>query len=122
MSLIIGVSLLGFTSPVGIGVRITCLARPKFLTHMVCSGLCDQHTVKPWLSARLDLSPPVRDLKDAAFHCRWSAGKATDEDFVSMHYCCGATRQWRRHLSQILCGARRDPHSLTANNGGDVWE
>src|SRR5215472_14736743 len=27
----------------------------------------DQHTVKPWLSARLDVSPPVRDLKDAGF-------------------------------------------------------
>jgi len=27
----------------------------------------DQHTVKPWLSARLDVSPQVRDLKDAGF-------------------------------------------------------
>jgi anti-sigma factor RsiW len=27
----------------------------------------DQHTVKPWLSARLDVSPPVRDLKDQGF-------------------------------------------------------
>jgi anti-sigma factor RsiW len=27
----------------------------------------DQHTVKPWLSERLDVSPPVRDLKDAGF-------------------------------------------------------
>jgi anti-sigma factor RsiW len=27
----------------------------------------DQHTVKPWLSARLDVSPPVLELKDAGF-------------------------------------------------------
>ena len=27
----------------------------------------DQHTVKPWLSARLDYSPPVRDFKDDGF-------------------------------------------------------
>jgi anti-sigma factor RsiW len=27
----------------------------------------DQHTVKPWLSARLDYSPPVRDFRDEGF-------------------------------------------------------
>ena len=27
----------------------------------------DQHTVKPWLSARLDVSPPVLELKDEGF-------------------------------------------------------
>ena len=42
----------------------------------------DQHTVKPWLSARLDVSPPVRELKDAGVPAgrrpaglrRWASG------------------------------------------------
>src|SRR5450631_374148 len=35
--------------------------------HLVEIASSDQHTVKPWLSARLDYSPPVRDLPDAGF-------------------------------------------------------
>ena len=35
--------------------------------HRVEVASSDQHTVKPWLSARLDYSPPVRDMADTGF-------------------------------------------------------
>jgi anti-sigma factor RsiW len=35
--------------------------------HLTDVATSDQHTVKPWLSARLDVSPPVRELKDQGF-------------------------------------------------------
>ena len=35
--------------------------------HRVEVASSDQHTVKPWLSARLDYSPPVRDLPETGF-------------------------------------------------------
>ena len=41
--------------------------RAKLGDHLLQVASSDQHTVKPWLSARLDYSPPVRDLAGEGF-------------------------------------------------------
>jgi anti-sigma factor RsiW len=41
--------------------------RAQMAEHLTDIPTSDQHTVKPWLSARLPVSPPVPELKDAGF-------------------------------------------------------
>jgi anti-sigma factor RsiW len=45
-------------------------SRAALSQHLIEVASADQHTVKPWLSARLDYSPPVPDLADAGFPLR----------------------------------------------------
>ncbi len=41
--------------------------RARMADHLTDMPTSDQHTVKPWLSARLPISPPVPELKDVGF-------------------------------------------------------
>jgi len=41
--------------------------RATLSDHMIEVASSDRHTVKPWLSARLDYSPPVQDLANEGF-------------------------------------------------------
>jgi anti-sigma factor RsiW len=46
---------------------IAAHSRATLGQHMIEVASADQHTVKPWLSSRLDFSPPVADLVNEGF-------------------------------------------------------
>ncbi|HEV8501777.1 MAG TPA: zf-HC2 domain-containing protein, partial [Casimicrobiaceae bacterium] len=46
---------------------VTSHVRATLGNHVIQVASSDQHTVKPWLSARLDYSPPVPDMRAQGF-------------------------------------------------------
>jgi anti-sigma factor RsiW len=46
---------------------VTTHVRATLDDRLIAVASSDRHTVKPWLSARLDYSPPVQDLADDGF-------------------------------------------------------
>ena len=60
----------------------------------------DQHTVKPWLSARLDVSPPVKELKDQGFPL--VGGR---EDYVDGHPAAVVVYRHDKHVVNLFAWA-----------------
>jgi anti-sigma factor RsiW len=60
----------------------------------------DQHTVKPWLSARLDVSPPVPELKDAGFPL--VGGR---QDYVDGHPTAVVVYRHAKHVINLFAWA-----------------
>jgi anti-sigma factor RsiW len=64
----------------------------------------DQHTVKPWLSARLDVSPPVLELKDAGFPL--VGGR---QDYVDGHPTAVVVYRHAKHVINLFAWASSGP-------------
>jgi anti-sigma factor RsiW len=60
----------------------------------------DQHAVKPWLSARLDVSPPVLELKDAGFPL--VGGR---QDYVDGHPAAVVVYRHAKHVINLFAWA-----------------
>lgn len=64
----VGTAVLDWRANQDIAVEaVSAHVRATLGSHQIQVASSDQHTVKPWLSARLDYSPPVPDLAEKGF-------------------------------------------------------
>jgi anti-sigma factor RsiW len=65
---VIGTAVIDWRTNEDIAVEaVATHVRATLNNHLIEVASSDQHTVKPWLSARLDYSPPVRDFANEGF-------------------------------------------------------
>jgi anti-sigma factor RsiW len=74
--------------------------RSRMADHLTDVLTSDQHTVKPWLSARLDVSPPVRDLVDQGFPL--IGGRL---DYVDGHRAAAIVYRHQKHIINLFAWA-----------------
>jgi anti-sigma factor RsiW len=91
--------LMGGPNDASFGV-IDAHIRSMQAEHLTDVQTSDQHTVKPWLSARLDVSPPVRDLKDAGFPL--VGGRL---DYVDGHTAAAVVYMRAKHVINLFAWA-----------------
>ena len=71
--------------------------RATLNNHLTEVASSDQHTVKPWLSARLDYSPPVQDLANEGFAL--SGGRL---DTLDKHRVATLVYRYRQHTIDVF--------------------
>jgi anti-sigma factor RsiW len=96
-------------------------ARAVLTNHLVDVASSDQHTVKPWLSSRLDFSPPVADLADAGFPL--VGGRL---DYLANRPVAALVFRHRQHVINLFvwpdANARAAaPARVSSKQGYNVW-
>jgi anti-sigma factor RsiW len=71
--------------------------RATLSNHLTDVATSDRHTVKPWLSARLDYSPPVQDLSGEGFTL--TGGRI---DYLDRHPVATLVYRYRDHIIDVF--------------------
>ena len=71
--------------------------RATLSNHAIEVASSDRHTVKPWLSARLDYSPPVQDLSGEGFPL--TGGRI---DYLDRHAVATLVYRYREHVIDVF--------------------
>jgi anti-sigma factor RsiW len=76
---------------------VSAHVRATLGAHVIDVASSDQHTVKPWLSARLDYAPPVRDMAESGFPL---AGARLD--YLNGHHIAVLVYRYRQHVVDVF--------------------
>lgn len=95
---LIGSAVIGWQAGEDLAVEAaTAHVRATLGNHLVEVASSDQHTVKPWLSARLDFSPPVRDLASQGF-----ALTGARLDYLDRQHVAVLVYRYREHVIDVF--------------------
>ena len=114
----VGTAVVGLAASEDLAVEaVATHTRATLNNHLIEVASSDQHTVKPWLSARLDYSPPVRDFASEGFPL--VGGRL---DTLDTHHVATLVYRYRLHTIDVFVRpeSTRAPSALRTLRGFNV--